>query len=915
MTTNGGDVPARILVIDDTTSIHDDFRKVLNEYVPVAEEVDETLDFLDEFAKHGEIDAAPQFVVDSAYQGEEGLELVKRAIAEDNPYAVAFVDVCMPPGWSGIETIEEIWKIDADIQIVICTAYGADKLESIGNSSRKVDEIIILRKPFDVFEAHSMAHSLHHKWKLKRETKCLDRRTKSLESIVSDLKSHGSELERVLATRTAAIEATRDVAVFALANLADSRDPETGEHLARMRTYSQILAEHLGKTGPYSHIIDNAFLDDLFRSSPLHDIGKVGLPDSILLKPGKLTSEEFDAMKRHTEIGARTLEDAARSSADGSFFSFAAKIARHHHERWDGTGYPDGIRGLDIPLEARIVAVADVFDALTSKRVYKDAYPVEEARKIIEEGSGNHFDPEIVEAFFACYDRFKEVVDKKDTSFRQLAPRANRSVSAAGVLSPRREYERVVIVDSDANERAKTADWLADEGYDVYQTDVGEQSHEVIKELSPQFVVVNSRKDRLVGNDLCRWVRTTSFTNYVYTIIIAENQAEYDELSGGMCSSDEILPRDFVKGDLISRIRSAGRVVTLEDQLRRLAVTDMLTGLPTRQSVEPQMHREWQRSVRHCIPLSCAIVDVDNFDQINERHGYEAGDTVLKEIATIIQSYSRLSDFSCRISGDSFLLLLIECNEKDAARCVDRIRDTISRSTFSCGGVDVRSSVSIGVAQRYHDTPSFDELVSLTEQALLVAKQSGRDRVTRFRRLGDQTGSSVGAESDLLAHEVMTTPITCLRDSAMVWEASKFMVRFRLNSIPVVDAEGRLVGILSEKDLLADMASDGSRNSPISNVMTTDVVCFDEGELAQSICTFLCEAAMRRVVIVKDGRPTGIVSRGTLLRHFCRRDTVIDQLDEASESEDDFNARIGIEVGQLAAEVRDAVLDEVSTST
>ncbi len=915
MSTNEGILPARILVIDDTPSIHSDFRKVLNEYIPAEEEVDETLDFLDKFAEHGEIDVAPQFVVDSAFQGEEGLELVKRAIEEGNPYAVAFVDVCMPPGWSGIETIEEIWKIDADIQIVICTAYGADKLESIGNSPRKVDEIIILRKPFDVFEAHSMAHSLHHKWKLKRETKCLDRRTKSLESIVSDLKSHGSELERVLATRTAAIEATRDVAVFALANLADSRDPETGEHLARMRIYSQILAEHLSETGPYSHVIDDAFLDDLFRSSPLHDIGKVGLPDSILLKPGKLTSEEFDAMKQHTEIGARTLEDAARSSADGSFFSFAAKIARHHHERWDGTGYPDGIKGLDIPLEARIVAVADVFDALTSKRVYKDAYPVEKARKIIEEGSGNHFDPEVVEAFFACYDRFTEVVDAKDTSFKQLAPRTNRHFSAAGVLSPQRDHERIVIVDSDANERAKTADWLEDEGYDVYQTDVGKQSHEIIKELSPQFVVVNSRKEKLVGNDLCRWVRTTGFTNYVYTIIIAETVAEFDELRGGMCSSDEILPHEFLKDDLISRIRSAGRVVTLEDQLRRLAVTDMLTGLPTRQFVEQQMLREWQRSVRHCIPLSCAIVDVDNFDQINERLGYEAGDTVLKEIATIIQSYSRMSDFSCRISGDSFLLLLVECNEKDAVRCVDRIRDLISKSSFASGTVDVRATVSIGVAQRYHDTAGFDDLISLAEQALLVAKQSGRDRVARYRRLQDQSDINVNIESGLLARDVMTTPITCLRDSATVWEAARFMVRARLNSMPVVDDEGRLVGILSEKDLLSEMSGNDSRNSPIFSVMTTDVVCFNEGELAQSICAFLGEAALRRVVIVKDGRPTGIVSRGTLLRHFCRKDKIIDHLDETSESENDFNARIGVEVGQLAAEVRDALLDEVSVST
>jgi len=203
--------------------------------------------------------------------------------------------------------------------------------------------------------------------------------------------------------------------MFALAQLADSRDPETGEHLLRMRAYSQLLAEHLSEHGPYVHEIDREFLAEFYRSTPLHDIGKVGIPDQILLKPGPLQRDEFEIMKRHTIIGAEALEKAARQSNFGDFLNMAAIIARSHHEKFDGTGYPDGLSGPEIPLCARITAVADVFDALTSSRVYKDSMPCEEARELISSQSAQHFDPAVIDAFVACYDEFlkvKAVVDE-----------------------------------------------------------------------------------------------------------------------------------------------------------------------------------------------------------------------------------------------------------------------------------------------------------------------------------------------------------------------------------------------------------------------------------------------------------------------------------------------------------------------
>jgi len=205
---------------------------------------------------------------------------------------------------------------------------------------------------------------------------------------------------------------TRDVAIFALAKLAESRDPETGAHLDRVRNYSRVLAQELAACGQLASEITPEFIRLLYLTSPLHDIGKVGIPDSVLLKPGRLSDREFEIMKAHTEIGAATLDAALAEFPGIKFLEMGRDIARCHHERIDGTGYPNGLSGNQIPLCARIVTVADVYDALTSKRVYKNAFAHEVARSIILNDSGTHFDPLIVEAFQRCEQQFIQIRDQ-----------------------------------------------------------------------------------------------------------------------------------------------------------------------------------------------------------------------------------------------------------------------------------------------------------------------------------------------------------------------------------------------------------------------------------------------------------------------------------------------------------------------
>lgn len=212
-----------------------------------------------------------------------------------------------------------------------------------------------------------------------------------------------SVAERILSLET------RDLVIFSLAKLAEARDPETGAHLERIREYCRVLGQSLCDSGRHKDILDGGYVQMLYLTSPLHDIGKVGIPDSVLLKPGRLTPEEFEVMKQHALIGGTTLAAAAEAHPRAMYLKMARDIAITHHEKFDGSGYPYGIRGNDIPLCGRIVALADVYDALTTARVYKPAYSHDTAKGIILEGYGKHFDPEIVDAFLANEERFIEI--------------------------------------------------------------------------------------------------------------------------------------------------------------------------------------------------------------------------------------------------------------------------------------------------------------------------------------------------------------------------------------------------------------------------------------------------------------------------------------------------------------------------
>ena len=416
----------RILVIDDNPQIHEDFRKIL-----VKEKADATLEELDAlvFGKQKPKEAGvPDFSLDYANQGEQGLRKVCESIEQSDPYAMAFVDVRMPPGWDGVETVSKIMTVDSKIQIVFCTAYSDYAMEDILDRFGLSDRVMILQKPFDPVEVQSLAVAMTQKWSrnielarigmtqsqtLQRATSLLDEMQKANESLLNEKQSYTEDAEKLataLQETTSRIATAEDAMLLAIATVVEKRDAGLGDHLKRMQQSAQIIAERLSQHGPYQEQIDERFLQSFYRSTPLHDLGKVGIPDGILLKAGPLTDAEFEIMKQHPVIGHQIICETMQGAPVFDFMNMAADVTRHHHESWDGKGYPDQLAGEEIPLAARIAAVADAFDAMTSQRVYSDAITDFEARCRIEKASGTQFDPTVVEAFSA---KFSEICEAK----------------------------------------------------------------------------------------------------------------------------------------------------------------------------------------------------------------------------------------------------------------------------------------------------------------------------------------------------------------------------------------------------------------------------------------------------------------------------------------------------------------------
>jgi putative two-component system response regulator len=312
------------------------------------------------------------------------------ALAQEQPPDLILLDIMMP-GMDGYEVCRRLMADPATAQtpVIFLTALADVADKTRGFAAGGVDYVT---KPFEPAEIKARART-HLSLRLARQ----------------ELARQNEILEEKVRERTRELALTQDAIIEAMAGLAEYRDPETGAHIKRTRNYVRVLAEKLRGQPGYAGYFTDETIDLLYKSAPLHDIGKVGVRDDILLKPGPLTDAEFEVMRRHTVYGRDAIQAAAKNLGDNSFLRLAQEIAYTHQERWDGAGYPQGLAGEAIPIPGRLMAIADVYDALISRRVYKAPYTHAQAVAVIRDGRGSHFDPAMVDAFLDVQETFRQI--------------------------------------------------------------------------------------------------------------------------------------------------------------------------------------------------------------------------------------------------------------------------------------------------------------------------------------------------------------------------------------------------------------------------------------------------------------------------------------------------------------------------
>ncbi len=337
-----------------------------------------------------------------ANNGERALKFARSLPRPD----IILLDIMMP-GLSGYDVIREL-KSDPDtrhIPVIFLTAMSSAEDESLGLELGAADYITKPISPPVV---------------LARVRTQLENK-----AAADFLRDQNSFLDDEVNRRTQELTAIQDVTIMAMASLAETRDSDTGNHIRRTQNYVRALAKKLQIHPRFGYFLTDATIEALYKSAPLHDIGKVGIPDRILLKPGRFTPDEFEIMKTHTTLGRAAIVAAEKQlGKEVGFLTHAKDIACYHQEKWDGSGYPEGLAGDAIPISARLMAVADVYDALISRRVYKEGMPHEKAVSIIKEGRGNHFDADIVDAFLALDVEFRAIAAQFADSDADLAAKA-----------------------------------------------------------------------------------------------------------------------------------------------------------------------------------------------------------------------------------------------------------------------------------------------------------------------------------------------------------------------------------------------------------------------------------------------------------------------------------------------------------
>lgn len=560
----------------------------------------------------------------------------------------------------------------------------------------------------------------------------------------------------------------------AFATAVDAKDQITHEHVKRVQIYAKGLAQLLQ--------LSDDEIRALHAGALLHDIGKIAVPDYILNKPGKLTAAEFDRMKIHTVVGAQILERI-------SFPYPLVPVVRHHHERWDGTGYPDGLRGAEIPITARILAVADCFDAVREDRQYRKGLSREQAIELLVKDRGKHFDPNIVDLFVENLPRFEEQVAKikeGDLAFHPVhieeTEAIRRALPAAGLMVKTESESRIDYLQTIRDAHQSSQEMLS--LYEIAQVlNSSLNSLETIPaalrhldSIVPFTTAVFYQMDEDSGTAIARYVAGENAERITgHRLYVGEGVTGWVLANGSMfANTDPKLDlaylgeageayRALVVYPLQDRYRKFGALALYskafdaykEKHLRALeqvgslfshalrnefqynearsqAMTDTLTGLPNMRYLRAVFEQEMARRSAHLAAATLMVMDIDYFKRLNRAVGRQGGDKVLREVATLIRAQFRKDDAIVRFTSDKFIALICGATPEITGEMAVRVQSALyDYHPQILGDTDLRLTVSIGQAQLAEDGNTLDELIEVAERRLTVDK-AARHALSEF---------------------------------------------------------------------------------------------------------------------------------------------------------------------------------------
>lgn len=635
-----------------------------------------------------------EYKVTEAANGREAIDILRRQELE---ISLVLLDIVMPE-MDGFEVLAMMNKLDLISRIPVITI-------SAENSSAYIDHAYDLgatdyiSRPFDVKTVHRRV----------RNTLMLYTKQHMLENMVAD-----QIVEK---------EKNNFLMVEILSNIVEFRNGESGLHVLHIRVLTEIFLRKLQEiTDQYP--LSTAQMAMIVNASALHDVGKISIPEEILNKPGKLTAEEFEIMKTHSALGAQIMEDARERHQD-EFLRYAYNICRWHHERYDGKGYPDGLAGDDIPIEAQVIALADVYDALTSVRVYKEAYSGETALQMIFAGECGAFHPLLLRCLRETAPYLEEKLRLR--SLRAVSEENIQQLSSGIIANGEASGRTLMLLERERTKYQFFASMSNEIQFEYsYKTDILTMSEWGARQLGLPVLIEHPEQSEVLRKvfsaddylELRDSLRHTAPDHPIvsanYRLCIAGMERWYKATARPVWEGgDTGRPTDII-GKFVDNHEEQLRL----DNLQQQAEQDSLTGLCNHATAKKQIQELLSEPEKKYALL---LLDIDHFKEANDRRGHLFGDHVLQCVAERIQKNVRLKDIAARVGGDEFMLFLEYKDhvETMVSRIFNEIHGNYKNFDLTISmGVSLSSGVGVGYESLFHTA----------DQALYVAKKEGRDR-------------------------------------------------------------------------------------------------------------------------------------------------------------------------------------------